>query len=599
MTHEEAIKNIREWDFLNDEEREAIETLIPELKESEDENLKNKSGYYRAGKFWRASTLWNAVRGKSPQRVPNRYILQECTWNISSLQHFADEVKNVYEVDLNYPIILDMNGNILDGAHRVVKAYLEGKDIDIVYLGDDEWPEPDYDEEKAVKKSEDERIKKIIRLALISSEDYLSAFYKTHNTTRKECTDWLEKQKDDKEDLIYRMNGLMQKYIEDTKDKAEKEHRLECYNLFWDALEDREFFKKKEQKPVAWNPTNDDVDLLNKAVTTNTTLTPSERAKLDIIRMKFKHCNRNIIKPVEWIEEDEKKLRLVIDCIYKFYPDPGMKYGLKNWLKSLRPQPKENSKCEDYPNRGNTHQYLKGSKDRNRDLALSFMAYLDENRPENKMCLSNAECEDIELAFQDMDWGKIIRYAEKYQPKQEWGEEDEKKAATDYANENPGLCFESDGSSWMGDFDKPYHDFLAGVLWAKSNVYSIKNIEWSEKEKIRKSLVEYFSKFNPADMWDNYFSISEILAFLEKQKEQFWKPSEQEKGALRTAIHILTDERNFPKAAAQLQNILDAFEGEESRKDWKPSEEQMTALEQAADLLVTDLNSLYNDLNKL
>lgn len=46
-----------------------------------------------------------------------------------------------------------------------------------------------------------------------------------------------------------------------------------------------------------------------------------------------------------------------------------------------------------------------------------------------------------------------------------------------------------------------------------------------------------------------------------------WKPSELEKGALRTAIHILTDERNFPKAAAQLQNILDAFERKESRKE--------------------------------
>ena len=58
-----------------------------------------------------------------------------------------------------------------------------------------------------------------------------------------------------------------------------------------------------------------------------------------------------------------------------------------------------------------------------------------------------------------------------------------------------------------------------------------------------------------------------------------WKPSEQEKGALRTAIHILTDERSFPKAAAHLQDILNAFEGKESRKDWKPSEVQMTALE--------------------
>lgn len=162
MTREEAINEIKSWAIPSEKGREVLETLIPELAESEDESLKNKSGYYKAGKFWKASTLWNATKNKIPQRVSNRYILQECTWNIGNLQDFANEVKNVQEVSLDYPIILDMNGNIIDGAHRVVKAYLEGKDIDIVYIGDDEWPEPDYDEEKAVKESEDERIRKFL-----------------------------------------------------------------------------------------------------------------------------------------------------------------------------------------------------------------------------------------------------------------------------------------------------------------------------------------------------------------------------------------------------------------------------------------------------
>jgi hypothetical protein len=168
--------------------------LFPQLAESEDENLKNKSGYYKDGKFWKASTLWNATRNKVPQRVSNIYnILQECTWNIRTLQDFAKEVKNVQEVSLDYPIILDMNGNILDGAHRVVKAYLEGKDIDIVYLGDDEWPEPDYDEEKAVKESEDERIRKaIIHYILYETKGTIS------EATEYTWVKWLEKQKEQK-----------------------------------------------------------------------------------------------------------------------------------------------------------------------------------------------------------------------------------------------------------------------------------------------------------------------------------------------------------------------------------------------------------------
>ena len=45
-----------------------------------------------------------------------------------------------------------------------------------------------------------------------------------------------------------------------------------------------------------------------------------------------------------------------------------------------------------------------------------------------------------------------------------------------------------------------------------------------------------------------------------------WKPSEQEKDALRIAIQILT-EQSFPNAVGQLQNILNAFEGKESRKN--------------------------------
>ena len=150
-----------------------------------------------------------------------------------------------------------------------------------------------------------------------------------------------------------------------------------------------------------------------------------EQALAYLEKQKEQKESTNSGKPKEWSEEDENNLELVIDCIYKFYPDPVMKYNLKEWLKSLRPQSKENPKCEDCPNRGNTHQYLKGSKDRNRELALSFMAYLDEHRPKGKMCLSNGECADIEKAFIEHDWDKIMRYANKYQP--HWKPSEEQK----------------------------------------------------------------------------------------------------------------------------------------------------------------------------
>lgn len=69
-----------------------------------------------------------------------------------------------------------------------------------------------------------------------------------------------EKQKEQpKEELVYRLNGLMQEYIKEGKDDEEKEHRLKCYRLFWDSLEDANFFEQKEQKEIPLM--NGDADL--------------------------------------------------------------------------------------------------------------------------------------------------------------------------------------------------------------------------------------------------------------------------------------------------------------------------------------------------
>ena len=50
-------------------------------------------------------------------------------------------------------------------------------------------------------------------------------------------------------------------------------------------------------------------------------------------------------------------------------------------------------------------------------LALGFIDFLDKNRREGKMCLSNGECEDIEKAVREQDWKKLDRYMRKYTDK--------------------------------------------------------------------------------------------------------------------------------------------------------------------------------------
>ena len=47
-------------------------------------------------------------------------------------------------------------------------------------------------------------------------------------------------------------------------------------------------------------------------------------------------------------------------------------------------------------------------------LSLAFMTYLEMNKPEGKMCLSNGECADIDKAFEEQDWEKLFRYIQKY-----------------------------------------------------------------------------------------------------------------------------------------------------------------------------------------
>jgi hypothetical protein len=55
----------------------------------------------------------------------------------------ADHARLIAETDLQYPIILGADGRVMDGMHRVAKAYLEGRGtILAVQLTSD--PEPDF-----------------------------------------------------------------------------------------------------------------------------------------------------------------------------------------------------------------------------------------------------------------------------------------------------------------------------------------------------------------------------------------------------------------------------------------------------------------------
>ena len=158
--------------------------------------------------------------------------------------------------------------------------------------------------------------------------------------------------------------------------------------------------------------------------------------------------------------------------------------------------------------------------------------------------------------------------------------------------------------------DAPFTEEVAKKLQKRFG-----NIEqkyaWSKEDDEMLNLVVARLHSHPNVEAEEYYKewhwLNNILQKVEYSKDT-WKPSEQEKAALRTAIHIMTEERNFPKLGAQLQNILDAFEGN-SRVDWKPSDEQLHYLSWIANVKLGDsvveqevskhLNELYTDLKKL
>ena len=110
--------------------------------------------YYKAGKSWEDAKLWEATKGNPQEDVDVESLLkQDIYWNIGSFLELAKEMQSVLKADYSFPVILDEERRLVDGAHRLVHAYLDSKThVKSVIIRDDQWPEPDYDELKENEK---------------------------------------------------------------------------------------------------------------------------------------------------------------------------------------------------------------------------------------------------------------------------------------------------------------------------------------------------------------------------------------------------------------------------------------------------------------
>jgi hypothetical protein len=101
---------------------------------------------YRDGKrVWLVSNLIERAKGLEPFDLPLRALnAGSGVWDpIESAYDLARHMKRVQETNLEHPVIMDEEGFIMDGWHRVAKALLEGRET-IKAVRFDKTPACDY-----------------------------------------------------------------------------------------------------------------------------------------------------------------------------------------------------------------------------------------------------------------------------------------------------------------------------------------------------------------------------------------------------------------------------------------------------------------------
>lgn len=98
----------------------VLETFIP---------LKNKdSGYMHGERFYPLAELLEIVDDQKPKvfKACLNSMLHQNRWNEINAIDLAEHYNRINNSDLKYPIIMDYDGKIIDGFHRVTKAILKG-----------------------------------------------------------------------------------------------------------------------------------------------------------------------------------------------------------------------------------------------------------------------------------------------------------------------------------------------------------------------------------------------------------------------------------------------------------------------------------------
>lgn len=91
---------------------------------------------------WQVSRLFELARNLPVMDVPLKHLNVYYLYSKLTLREMVTHMQAVESADLAYPIILDEDGEIMDGRHRVMKALLTGADT-IKAVRFEENPSPD------------------------------------------------------------------------------------------------------------------------------------------------------------------------------------------------------------------------------------------------------------------------------------------------------------------------------------------------------------------------------------------------------------------------------------------------------------------------
>ncbi|MFI4976655.1 MAG: hypothetical protein ACHP84_19135 [Caulobacterales bacterium] len=99
--------------------------------------------------FYWTERLWAASRGLPVKRVPIASIAEferDCWFGEShtpTCRAVAEHARRIQAADLSYPVILSSDGGLMDGGHRIAKAWLAGQ-TEIAAVRFEQDPPPDW-----------------------------------------------------------------------------------------------------------------------------------------------------------------------------------------------------------------------------------------------------------------------------------------------------------------------------------------------------------------------------------------------------------------------------------------------------------------------